>query len=66
MRLSDYITCRWRVCARILSVSDAFEAMTSDRPYRKSLPLDVAFSILIKEKGKLQHQDGLIKLETVR
>lgn len=38
--------------ARILSVSDAFEAMTSDRPYRKSLSQEVAFSILKKEKGK--------------
>ena len=38
--------------ARILSVSDAYEAMTSDRPYRKSLPQEVAFSILEKEKGK--------------
>ncbi|NLG16155.1 MAG: response regulator [Fibrobacter sp.] len=38
--------------ARILSVSDAYEAMTSDRPYRKSLPQEVAFSILEKEKGR--------------
>ena len=37
---------------RILSVSDAYEAMTSDRPYRKSLPQDVAFNILIKERGR--------------
>lgn len=38
--------------ARILSVADAFEAMTSDRPYRKSLPVEVAFSILTDERGK--------------
>lgn len=38
--------------ARILSVSDAFEAMTSDRPYRKALSQEVAFSILKKERGK--------------
>ncbi len=38
--------------ARILSVSDAYEAMTSDRPYRKSLPQETAFNILIKERGR--------------
>jgi putative nucleotidyltransferase with HDIG domain len=38
--------------ARILSVADAFEAMTSDRPYRKSLSNEVAFNILIEERGK--------------
>ncbi len=38
--------------ARILSVSDAFEAMTSNRPYRKQMPKDVALDILDKEKGK--------------
>jgi HD-GYP domain-containing protein (c-di-GMP phosphodiesterase class II) len=38
--------------ARILSVSDAYEAMTSDRPYRKSLPKEVAFKILMDERGK--------------
>lgn len=38
--------------ARILSISDAYEAMTSDRPYRKSLPEEVAFNILIQERGR--------------
>ena len=38
--------------ARILSVADAYEAMTSDRPYRKSLPQEVAFNILTEERGK--------------
>ena len=38
--------------ARILSVSDAYEAMTSNRPYRKSLPQEVAFSILMQERGR--------------
>jgi putative nucleotidyltransferase with HDIG domain len=37
--------------ARILTVSDAYEAMTSDRPYRKSMPEEVAFSILETQKG---------------
>ncbi len=37
--------------ARILSVADAFEAMTSDRPYRKSLDINLAKNILIENKG---------------
>jgi putative nucleotidyltransferase with HDIG domain len=37
--------------ARILTVSDAYEAMTSDRPYRKSLSQDIAFSILDTQRG---------------
>ena len=37
--------------ARILTVSDAYEAMTSDRPYRRSLSEDVAFSILDTQRG---------------
>ncbi len=36
--------------ARILSVTDAFEAMTSNRPYRKAMPNEVAYEILSKEK----------------
>lgn len=38
--------------ARILSVADAYEAMTSDRPYRKSLSQEVAVGILLEERGK--------------
>ena len=37
--------------ARILSVADAFEAMTSNRPYRKAMSREVAFDIMKKEKG---------------
>jgi response regulator RpfG family c-di-GMP phosphodiesterase len=38
--------------ARILSIADAYEAMTSNRPYRKALSQDIAFSILEKERGR--------------
>ncbi len=38
--------------ARILSVADAYEAMTSNRPYRKALQQEIAFSILEKERGR--------------
>jgi putative nucleotidyltransferase with HDIG domain len=38
--------------ARILSVADVFEAMTSNRPYRKALSPDVAVKTLIAGKGR--------------
>lgn len=38
--------------ARILSVADAFDAMTSDRPYRKGMPRELAIEILREESGK--------------
>lgn len=36
---------------RILSVCDAFDAMSSDRPYRKALPLDVCLKELADKMG---------------
>jgi len=38
--------------ARIISVADAFDAMTSDRPYRKALSKEEARRELEKESGK--------------
>jgi putative nucleotidyltransferase with HDIG domain len=38
--------------ARIVAVVDAFDAMTSDRPYRKGMPVDAAFAELEKMAGK--------------
>jgi diguanylate cyclase (GGDEF)-like protein len=32
--------------ARILSIADSYDAMTSDRPYRKGMPVEKALSIL--------------------
>lgn len=37
--------------ARIISVADAYEAMTSDRPYRKALPIEKAMQELETFKG---------------
>lgn len=37
--------------ARIIAVADAYEAMTSDRPYRKALNKQIAISELTKNKG---------------
>ncbi|MBN1348372.1 HD-GYP domain-containing protein [candidate division KSB1 bacterium] len=38
-------------CSRILMIADAFDAMTSDRPYRKALSLDEAIDELESNKG---------------
>jgi putative nucleotidyltransferase with HDIG domain len=40
------------VMAKILNVVDAFDAMTSDRPYRKALPLERVLDELETYKGK--------------
>ncbi|MGH2349173.1 MAG: HD-GYP domain-containing protein [bacterium] len=37
--------------ARIIAVADAFDAMTSDRPYRRALSRDAAFAELQESKG---------------
>jgi HD-GYP domain-containing protein (c-di-GMP phosphodiesterase class II) len=38
--------------ARVIGVCDAFEAMTSDRPYRKALPVEKALAELRNEAGR--------------
>jgi putative nucleotidyltransferase with HDIG domain len=38
--------------ARIVAVADAFDAMTSDRPYRKGLPAEIAFAEVENMAGK--------------
>ena len=38
--------------ARILLVADAFDAMTSDRAYRRALPVDDALAELEREAGR--------------
>jgi len=37
--------------ARILGVADAFDAMTSDRPYRAGMPIQNATRILLENSG---------------
>jgi putative nucleotidyltransferase with HDIG domain len=41
------------VGARILSVVDCFDALTSDRPYRKRLPDEAAVNILRERSGRM-------------
>ncbi len=38
-------------CARLLSVADAFDAMTSTRPYRRALPVERALSEIARCAG---------------
>jgi HD-GYP domain-containing protein (c-di-GMP phosphodiesterase class II) len=38
--------------ARVVALADAFDAMTSDRPYRKGMSAEVAFAEIAKGTGK--------------
>ena len=39
------------IASRIIAVVDAFDAMTTDRPYRKALPVDTALEEIKKNSG---------------
>lgn len=43
--------------SQILSVADSYDAMTSDRPYRKALTQKEAINILVEEKARQFHPD---------
>ncbi|MCM8812783.1 MAG: response regulator [Candidatus Omnitrophica bacterium] len=45
--------------AKIIAVADAFDAMTSDRPYRAALPVEKAFGELSHGKG-VQFDDAIV------
>ena len=38
--------------ARILGVVDCFDALASDRPYHRALPLEEALAVVVKESGR--------------
>ena len=38
--------------ARIVALADCFDAMTSDRPYRKGMSAETAFAEIEKQSGK--------------
>jgi HD-GYP domain-containing protein (c-di-GMP phosphodiesterase class II) len=49
--------------ARIFSVVDSFDAMTSNRPYRKALALDEALTRLRAEAGRQFDPDIVAEFE---
>jgi len=51
---------------RIVTVSDVFDALTADRPYRKGLPLDQVFDIMDRDAGTAFDHDCLAVLKQVR
>ena len=52
--------------ARVLSVVDCFDALTSDRPYRPRLPDDEALAILKDRSGVMYGPDFRFRCGTVR
>ncbi|MEF3192265.1 MAG: HD domain-containing protein [Campylobacterales bacterium] len=39
------------LAARIVAVADVFDALTSERPYKKAWPFDEAFALIERERG---------------
>jgi HD-GYP domain-containing protein (c-di-GMP phosphodiesterase class II) len=52
--------------SRILTVSDIYDALTSDRPYRKGLPEAKVSAILSEERGTKLCPNALDALDAVR
>ena len=51
--------------ARIVAVADVYEALTSDRPYRASMPYEQAIAILDEETGGHLAHDVVAALKHV-
>ena len=51
--------------AKILAVADAFDAMTTDRPYQKGKPPEIALSILEKHAGTKWDKKCVSAFDTV-
>jgi diguanylate cyclase (GGDEF)-like protein/putative nucleotidyltransferase with HDIG domain len=47
--------------ARILAVADCLDALSSDRQYRRALPLDAAMAMVVAESGK-SYEPRLVKI----
>jgi len=43
--------------ARIVAIADAYDAMATDRPYKKALPLEECEAVLLKTAGKMYDPD---------
>lgn len=48
------------LAARIIAVADAYNAMTSDRPYRDAMQPELALKILVQNQG-MQHDPFLVR-----
>ena len=61
--------CVWKAdipqLARIFAVADAFDALTSDRPYRKSTSVSQALAHLKEQAGVLFDPEVVIAFEQV-
>jgi HD-GYP domain-containing protein (c-di-GMP phosphodiesterase class II) len=44
---------------RVITISDIFDAITADRPYRKAIPLAQALAIMEKSRGTAIDSDCL-------
>lgn len=51
--------------ARLFAVADAFDAMTTDRPYRNAMPIDRAIAELTKESGSQFWPDAVDALLSI-
>ncbi len=45
------------LAARIVAIADAYDAMSTDRPYKKSIPIDVCEKLLRGQAGKMYDPD---------
>src|SRR5688500_16531943 len=45
------------LAARIVAIADAYDAMATDRPYKKALPLEECEAMLNKTAGKMYDPD---------
>ena len=52
--------------ARIIHATDAYMAMTENRPYRRALPADVALAELIAHRGTQFDPDVVDAMVTLR
>ena len=53
------------IVARIAAVSDMYDAMTTDRPYRAAMSIDQTLDILRSEAGALLDPNVVAALETI-
>lgn len=53
------------ISARIVCVADVFDALTTDRPYRRGFSVDDALMMMAKDVGKMFDPDLFPRFERV-